>query len=85
MQVISGMVAHDVDQRYMRTPGVVQIGHAVGKPRSHVEQSQCRFVAHPGITIRGAADHTFKQAQYRVHALIVTNCRNQLHFRGAWI
>ena len=61
MQMIRRMLANQVDDRYLRPAGVVQIREAVRQAGAKVKQSACWFPSHAGIAIGSARDHAFER------------------------
>lgn len=67
MQMVRRMFADDIDDRYARPAGVVQIRKAVGESGAEMEQSAGRFLRHASVSVSGAGDHAFEQAQHAPH------------------
>jgi hypothetical protein len=61
------MLANQVDDRYLRPAGVVQIREAVRQAGAKVKQSACWFPSHAGIAIGSARDHAFEETEHTTH------------------
>src|SRR5450759_629255 len=72
-----GMFADDVENRCPRPARVVQIGTAVGKSRTEVEQSHGWFLCHSTIAIGCSRAHTLKKAKDRTNATYGIKCRHK--------
>ena len=85
LQVVAGMIAHQIDDRRAGAPGVVQVGQPVGQPRPEVQQGCRRLVGHPRIAIRRAGDHAFEQAEHAAHPRLAVERCDEMHFGGAGV
>ena len=68
MNVVFRMIADDVHDRSARSPGVVQVGDAVGKAWPQVQQGQRRDPRHAGISVRRPGDDILLKTENRAHA-----------------
>ena len=83
--MIGCLIAHDVDHRCRRTPGVVQVGKTVGEAGTTVEQCRSRLAGHAGVAIRRTGYHALKQAKHAVHTRHPVECRDEMHLGRAGI
>ena len=80
--VVGGVVADDVDDRRGRPPGVVQIGEAVRKPWSEVEQGRRRPLGHAAVAVGHAGHRPLEQPEHRSHPLDAVDRGHEVHLRG---
>ena len=78
-QVVGGVVSDNVYNGYVGLAGVVQIGHAVCKPGTHMKQGDCRFIGHSAIAVGSAGRHALEQAKYRPDSIGFSDCKYQVH------
>ncbi len=66
-KMVGGMLAHQIDDWYLRPAGVVQIRKAVSKAGAEMKKSAGRFFRHARITVRSAGDHTFEETEHAAY------------------
>ena len=66
-QMVSRMLADDIDDRYLRSARVVQIGETVGETRTQMQQSASRFPRHARVAVCGSRDHAFEESEHATH------------------
>ena len=81
--VVGGVVADDVDDRYVGAAGVVQVGDAVAEPGTEVQQRRRRPVGHAGVAVGGAGDDALEQPEHGPHLGDVVERGDEVHLRGA--
>jgi len=67
MQVISCMLADEVDDRHLGPAGVVQIRETIGKAGAKMQEGAGWFFRHPGIAIRRSRANSFEEAEHAAH------------------
>ena len=83
--MVGRLVAHDVDDRRLRAPGVVQVGEPVGEARAAVQQRRRRLARHARVAIGCAGHHALEQAEDAAHSRDAVECGDEVHLGGAGI
>src|SRR5205823_1500533 len=84
-QMISRMLANDVDDRHLRPARIMQIGDPVAEAGAKMKESACWFPGHARITICRSRYHAFKQTEQAAHFRHSVDGSNYMDFRGARI
>ena len=85
LDVITRVLAHDVDDARTRFLRVVQIGEPVAESRRQMQQRGGRLARHPVIAIRRARHHALEQTQNAAHAFDTVECGDKMHLGRARI
>ena len=85
LNMVAGVLAHDVHDRRLRTAGVMQVRQAVGQARSEMQERHGRFVGHTGVTVGRPRNDAFEQPKDAAHPGLSVQCGDKMHFRRARI
>ena len=67
VQMIRCMLTDQIDDRYLRAAGIVQISEAVAEAGPEMEKSVCWPLRHAGIAVRCTGYNSFKEAENAAH------------------
>jgi hypothetical protein len=81
--VIGRMVTDDVDHRYARALGIVQVSKTVGKARPTMEQRSRSLSSKPCVAVRCPGRDAFKQAKHTAYARDPVESGDEMHLRIA--
>ncbi len=83
--VVGGVIAHDIDDRGVRAPGVVQVGHPIAQPAAQMQQRRGRLIRHPAVAVGGSGHDALEQAQHGTHLGHAVQRCDEMHLRSAGI
>ena len=83
--MVGRVIPDDVHDRGRRAPGVVQIGEAIGQPRTQMQQGRGGLAGDAAIAVRRAGGDAFEQTQHRAHGRGGIERGDKMHFRRAGI
>jgi hypothetical protein len=79
------MLANQVDDRYPRPAGIVQIRETIRKSGAEMKQSARRFLRHAGVAVRRSRRNAFEQAKDAAHVSDSVKGGNDVNLRGAGV
>ncbi len=83
--MVGRLIADDVHHRSCGTPGVVQIGQAIGQAGPTMKQRRGGLPGHAGVAIGGTGHDTFEQAEHATQAGDAVECGDEVHLRRTGI
>src|SRR5690348_13802532 len=79
------MLTNNVDDRHLRSTGIVKIRDAVGQTWTKMQQRACWLAKHAGVSVRGSRHYPFEQAEHRTHLRHAVERGNNMHFGRAGV
>ena len=85
LDVVRGVLAHDVDDARAGLAGVVEVGQAVAEAGAQVQQRGRGPVGHAPVAVGRAGDHALEEAEHAADAVDLVEGGHEVHLRGARI
>src|SRR6267154_3706445 len=82
---IGRMLADNIDDRNMRSPGVVQVSQTIAKTWTKMKQRAGGFPSHACISVGRCRNNAFEQSQNATHFRPLVQRRDDVHFRSAGV
>jgi hypothetical protein len=83
VDVVGGVVAHEVDDRRPRPAGVVQVRGAVAEARPEVQQRYRRPVGHAAVPVSRSRHDALEESEHRTHLRDGVELGHEVHLGGA--
>ncbi|MPM59317.1 hypothetical protein SDC9_106157 [bioreactor metagenome] len=81
VQVVAGVVAHDVHHRRVGAARIVHVGQCIGQAGTCVQQGARGLFGHARIAVCSAGDHALEQSQHAAHLRLAVQRRDEVHLR----
>jgi hypothetical protein len=79
------MLADKVDDRNLRSPGVVQISEAIAETGAEMQERACRLFSHARIAVSSSGDYAFEEPKHTANCRFAVQRGNDVNFRSAGV